>query len=103
MADPILSRTHSAASPGVLKPASPAAGPRETGDDFAALLRRQLETVAQMQADADKNVEDLLSGRTQNISDVFVAARKAQVAFGLLMEVRNKMLDAYSELKQLRV
>lgn len=103
MADPILSRTHSAASPGVLKPASSAGGPRETGDDFAALLRRQLENVAQMQADADKNVEDLLSGRTQNISDVFVAARKAQVAFGLLMEVRNKMLDAYSELKQLRV
>lgn len=103
MADPILSRTSSVSPLTSLKQVSPTGGAPAAGDEFAALLRRQLENVARMQADADKNVEDLLSGRTQNISDVFVAARKAQVAFGLLMEVRNKMLDAYSELKQLRV
>lgn len=103
MADPIISRPAGVPSLGGIKPIGQAAAPSAGGDDFAALLRKQLDDVAQMQADADKNVEDLLSGRTQNISDVFVAARKAQVAFGLLMEVRNKMLDAYSELKQLRV
>lgn len=56
-----------------------------------------------MQADADRNVENLLTGETQNITEVFVAARKAQVAFSLLMEIRNKLVDAYTELRQLRV
>ncbi|MBL8879934.1 MAG: flagellar hook-basal body complex protein FliE [Phycisphaerales bacterium] len=103
MADPIISRAYSAPAFGGVQTGASTSKSSGDGEQFAAQLRKQLDQVAQMQADADRNVEDLLAGRTQNISDVFVAARKAQVAFGLLMEVRNKMLDAYSELKQLRV
>lgn len=103
MAEPIISRAFPGPAISGVRASSPVSAPAQGCDDFATLMRKQLDQVAEMQADADKNVEDLLSGRTQNISDVFVAARKAQVAFGLLMEVRNKMLDAYSELKQLRV
>lgn len=85
------------ASPG--RPAERVAG----GADFAGLLRRQLEEVGRMQAEADAGVEHLLTGQTDNITGVFVAARKAEVAFSLLMEIRNKLLDAYQELRQLRV
>jgi flagellar hook-basal body complex protein FliE len=70
---------------------------------FAALLRRQLEQVSDMDNQAKQGVQDLLTGRTNNITDVFVAARKAEVAFSLLMEIRNKLSDAYSEIKNLRV
>lgn len=84
------------------RPAS-AAGRKEADHGFAAALREQLERVSTMQREAEQGVEDLLAGRTQNITDVFVAARKAEVAFGLLMEIRNKLADAYTELKNLRV
>lgn len=71
--------------------------------DFADLLRDQLEKVSRIQAEADQGVQSFLTGREQNLTEVFSTARKAQVAFSLLMEIRNKLTDAYNELKQLRV
>ncbi len=89
-------------------PIGPAGAPRPIkkvgdGQDFAAQLRQQLEQVSQMQHEADEGVQSLLTGRSDNITEVFVTARKAEVAFSLLMEIRNKLADAYSELRQLRV
>ncbi|MGE0480457.1 MAG: flagellar hook-basal body complex protein FliE [Phycisphaerae bacterium] len=81
----------------------PRVAPAGGSDAFSSVLRRQLDQVNAMQADADRNVENLLTGEAQNITEVFVAARKAQVAFSLLMEIRNKLVDAYTELRQLRV
>ncbi len=72
-------------------------------DDFAATLRRQLEQVSRIQSEADEGIQALLTGQTDNITEVFTTARKAEVAFSLLMEIRNKLVDAYSELRQLRV
>jgi flagellar hook-basal body complex protein FliE len=76
---------------------------RGAGEDFAAQLRAQLEQVSAMQAEADQGVERLLTGQSDNLTEVFTTARKAEVAFTLLMEIRNKLVDAYSELRQMRV
>lgn len=89
-----------------LPPAGPAGKPAAAGaarDEFANLIREQLEKVNSLQGDADKQVEAVLAGESDSMTDVFVAARKAEVAFSLLMEVRNKLVDAYDELKNLRV
>lgn len=72
-------------------------------DGFAALMRRQLEKVNEMQNEADDNVRKLITGESDNMTEVFVAARKAQVAFSLLIEIRNKLVDAYEEVKNMRV
>ena len=83
------------------------AGARRTpvpaGQDFASLVRQQLEKVNAMQSEADTEVRKLLTGESQNLTEVFTAARKAEVAFSLLMEIRNKLVDAYQEIKNLRV
>ena len=71
--------------------------------DFASRLRQQLEQVSQMQSEAEKGIQNLVTGQTDNITEVFTTARKAEVAFSLLMEIRNKLVDAYAELRQLRV
>jgi len=86
-------------APGV--PAQPA--PAAPGGGFAAELRRQLEEVGRLQNEADQAMQDLLTGRTDNVTQVLTMARKAEVAFSLLMEIRNKLVDAYIELRQLRV
>lgn len=88
------------ATRGPIKPASPAPAP---GEDFASLVKAQLQRVSQMQSEADENVQKLLTGQTQNLTEVFTAARKAEVAFSLLMEIRNKLINAYEELKNMRV
>lgn len=82
----------------------PARGAREDArGSFAAALRDQLEKVGAMQNEADANVQRLLTGESDSVTDVFVAARKAQVAFTLLMQIRNKLVEAYQELQNMRV
>ncbi len=71
--------------------------------DFKQFLLESLEKVNQLQAQADEGVQRLLSGETDNVAEVFSASRKAGIAFDLLMEIRNKLMDAYGEIKQMRV
>ena len=80
-----------------------AAGAAPGGDDFASTVRAELERVSQMQSEADHGVQRLVTGQSQNLAEVFTTARKAEVAFSLLMEIRNKLVDAYDELRQVRV
>lgn len=86
-----------------LAPVGAAAPASAAGGDFAGLLKQQLEQVNAVQSDADNKVQQLLTGDSQNLTEVFVAARKAEVAFSLLMEIRNKLVDAYQELQNMRV
>lgn len=71
--------------------------------DFRSFLIDSLEKVNQLQTEADQGVQKLLTGETDNVAEVFSASKKAGVAFDLLMEIRNKLLDAYNEVQQMRV
>lgn len=103
MVDPISPNRLTPLRP--LQAPSPAQPAQEAvpAEDFATQLRAQLEQVNRMQAEADEGVQNLIAGRNDNITEVLTSARKAEVAFSLLMEIRNKLVDAYTELKQLRV
>ena len=101
MADPISINGVGPVGPaGPTRPAKPTTG---AGEDFAAMVKEQLQKVSRMQSEADEKVQELLTGGSQNFTEVFTAARKAEVAFSLLMEIRNKLVDAYQELKNMRV
>ena len=73
------------------------------GKDFKTVLLESLNQVNNLQQEATAGVERLATGETENMAEVFSAVRKAQVAFGLLMEIRNKLTDAYEEIQQMRV
>lgn len=77
--------------------------PRWGQSGFGAELRRQLEEVSRMQAEAEAGIQKLLTGQSDSITEVLISTRKAEIAFSLLMEIRNKLVEAYNELKQLRV
>ena len=81
----------------VTKPQAP------DGKDFSSHLLESLEKVNQLQLEADAGVQRLLTGETDNVAEVFSATRKAGIAFDLLMEIRNKLMEAYTELRQMRV
>lgn len=73
------------------------------GVDFKDLLLDKLDEVNRLQTEAGKSVEKLVTGESQNMAEVFSAVRKADVAFSLLMEIRNKLMDAYEQVQQMRV
>jgi flagellar hook-basal body complex protein FliE len=102
MADPTIAT--GALGP-VRPPGPPTINPPQppAGGDFQSILLESLEKVNQLQREADAGVQKLLTGETDNVAEVFSAARKAGVAFDLLMEIRNKLMDAYTELRQMRV
>ncbi len=85
-------------------PQMPNLGPAKArGSSFADMLQEQLNTVNQLQRDAKEAIEDLMAGRRVDVESVMIATQKADTAFRLLLQVRNKVMAAYDELKQIRV
>ena len=83
-------------------PAMPA--PRgQQGPGFKQMLQEQIDRVNQLQGDATRAIEDLAAGRRDDLESVLIATRKANTAFRLLLAVRNKVVDAYDEVKQMRI
>lgn len=83
--------------------AGKAAAQPATGKDFKTVLLDSLEQVNRLQTEADRGVERLLTGETSNLAEVLTAVNKADIAFDLLMEIRNKLTDAYREIQQMRI
>ena len=71
--------------------------------DFKAVLLDSLGEVNRLQSEADLGVQRLITGETDNVAEVMAAVNKAGIAFDLLMEIRNKLNDAYQEIQQMRV
>jgi flagellar hook-basal body complex protein FliE len=77
--------------------------PQADGPGFKHLLQEQIDKVNQLQRDATEAIEDLATGRRDDVESVIIATQKADTAFRLLLQVRNKVLDAYEEVKQIRI
>jgi flagellar hook-basal body complex protein FliE len=73
------------------------------GKSFKDTLLDSLDQVNKLQQEASAGIEKVATGETDNMAEVFTAVRKADVAFSMLMEMRNKLVDAYREIQQMRV
>jgi flagellar hook-basal body complex protein FliE len=97
--------------PGAIQPIGPpmAGAPNApqtdaaSGKDFKTILLESLDEVNRLQKEADQGVQQLVTGESDNVVEVLAAVNKAGVAFDLLMEIRNKMTDAYRDIQQMRV
>jgi flagellar hook-basal body complex protein FliE len=105
MADPLS--IHGVQSSGPVSPVSrpgPVGAPgADGGKSFKDVLLDSLNEVNSLQQEAAQGVEKVLTGETENLAEVFTAVRKADVAFSMLMEMRNKLVEAYREVQQMRV
>ena len=90
--------------PTVVRPAGdPGAAPPAGTPSFRETLVQNLAKVNQLQQDATHAVEDLAAGRRADVEGVLLATQKADTAFRMLLAVRNKVMEAYQELQQIRV
>ncbi len=83
-------------------PARPNNNPA-TNNSFANTLLDSIKEVNTLQADANQAVESLFSGGESNPAEVLTAVQKADLAFRTMMQIRNKLVAAYDELKNIRV
>jgi flagellar hook-basal body complex protein FliE len=70
---------------------------------FAATLERSLAEVNRLQQSADASITALASGGKASLHDTMIAMEQADVSFRLLMQVRNKIVDAYQEIMRMQV
>lgn len=70
---------------------------------FKDMLVDSIKQVNQMQHDADQAVEALFTGGDVNPAEVLTAVQKADLAFRLTMQMRNKAMDVYREIRDIRI
>jgi flagellar hook-basal body complex protein FliE len=73
------------------------------GPSFKDVLLENIRQVDRMQQDANRAIEDLQTGRRDDVEGVILATQKADMAFRMLQAVRNRMMEAYEEIRQIRV
>lgn len=86
------------------QPAGKAALPVKGLDEptFGELLSRSIQTVNKMQQDADEAARKLVSGENKDIHGTMISMQKAGIAMDLMLEVRNKIISAYDEIKRMQ-
>ena len=68
------------------------------GTDFAQELKIALGNVNQMQVDSEKAMSDIATGSVKDLHQAAIAIDKAEISMKLMLEVRNKALNAYKEI-----
>ena len=70
---------------------------------FGKILTDSLVKVNKLQKEADKASCNLVTGKETDIHNTMIAIEKADVSFRLMMQVRNKIVAAYEEIKRMQV
>jgi flagellar hook-basal body complex protein FliE len=75
----------------------------EQNGGFGAVLSQAVNQVSTMQNTADSQVNTLLTGGGNvDMSKVMISMEKADVAFQLMMQVRNKIVSAYQDIEKMQ-
>ena len=98
--------------PGGIKPAGPAGTSPDmtnapqvdsSGHSFKDILMDKIKEVNDMLLNKDTAVEALATGKTDNVSEVLIQVEKADQAFNALMQIRNKLLEAWQEIERMQI
>jgi flagellar hook-basal body complex protein FliE len=77
----------------------PAAG---ESTSFSQWLEHSIATVDKMQQQSDAAALKLVTGQDADIPDTMIAMQKANITMDLIMEIRNKIISAYDEVKRMQ-
>ncbi len=85
------------------KPQVGPAGPGSGQDSFGTVLKGKIQEINNLQLQADKAITGVMLDDTQSIHEAVIALEKANVSFRTMMEVRNKIVEAYQEVMRMQV
>lgn len=77
--------------------------PAGVGGDFAGMFQQGLEEVSSLEQSADAVATDIATGGESQIHDLMIATNKSELGTELLVQTRNKALEAYHKIMQLPV
>lgn len=88
-------------------PAAPTLSGQQTtatgGQPFKNILLEALNQVNTMQTQANEAVQQLVTGGEVNPAEVLTTLQKADISFRMMLQIRNKLVQAYQEVNNIRI
>lgn len=79
----------------------PSAANEGTSPPFTDVLKDSMTRVNDLQVQSDKIVQRLALGEVEDISEVSIAVEKAELALRMMVQIRDKLLDAYQQISRM--
>ena len=70
---------------------------------FSDTLKSSISEVNRLQVETDGAIRELVAGNEKNIHEVMVDMEKASISLELMVQVRNKIIAAYDEIKRMQI
>jgi flagellar hook-basal body complex protein FliE len=78
--------------------------PVETAkSDFGNILKDTIVQTATAEQQSEQAIEGLASGQAKNLHEVMISVEKADISLKMLVQFRNKALQAYEEIMRLQI
>ena len=75
----------------------------KVGSDFSKVIQSTIDQVVSAEAKGDKAIESLQSGEAKNLHEVMISVEKADISLKMLVQFRNKALQAYEEVMRMQI
>jgi flagellar hook-basal body complex protein FliE len=76
---------------------------RSVDTQFTEVMEALLERANEPHLQADQALRDLVAGKTGDVHDVVLSMVKADMSFRLVLELRNRLTEAYQEIMRMQV
>ena len=87
--------------PEIRKPAGP--GVEKSGSGFGEILKDAISTVNELQKQSDQEIQKYMTGESQDLHAAVIAMQNADLSFQMMMQVRNKIVQAYQEIMRTQI
>jgi flagellar hook-basal body complex protein FliE len=102
--DQVLSELRSTAQAAAAKPLQSGQAGAAGGADFGQVLKSALDQVSQAQQQAQQMAQDFSAGNPNvNLQDVMINLQKANLSFQQMVQVRNRLVNAYQDIMNMQL
>ncbi|MBR9987079.1 MAG: flagellar hook-basal body complex protein FliE [Desulfosarcina sp.] len=77
--------------------------PEASSTSFGDYVKRSLTEVNGKMLDADQTINDLATGKNQDIHNTMISMKKAEISFELVLQIRNKLMTAFDEIRRMSI
>ena len=70
---------------------------------FQSMFQEAINNVKETDASLNNEIYQLATGQTDNLHQVMIASQKASLSVDLLVQMRNKLLDAYNQIMSMSI
>ncbi|MBN1571461.1 MAG: flagellar hook-basal body complex protein FliE [Acidobacteria bacterium] len=78
-------------------------GNDKSGTGFGEILKDAISTANELQKQSDQEIQKLMTGESQDLHTTVIAMQKADLSFQMMMQVRNKIVQAYQEIMRMQI